>query len=84
MEGKEEKAAIGDGGSGWEEGGKEGEGRGGGVRRNHSSCEPRLNQFKKIFRSLPVFRDNCEVKSGRSYFKKKCRSSRNIFISYIY
>lgn len=59
MEGKEQKAAIGDVGRGSKEGGSPKEPL---VLR--SQVEP----FEKIFRMFPVFKNNSEeVKSGRSH-----------------
>lgn len=65
MEGKEQKAAIGDVGRGSKEGGKEG---GGGSQTESLVLRSQVEPFEKIFRMFPVFRNNSEeVKSGRSH-----------------
>lgn len=62
MEGKEQKAAIGDAGRGSKEGGKEG-----GSPKEPPVLRSQVEPFEKIFRMFPVFRNNSEeVKSGRS------------------
>lgn len=63
MEGKEQKAAIGDVGRGSKEGGKEG-----GSPTESLVLRSQVEPFEKIFRMFPVFRNNSEeVKSGRSH-----------------
>lgn len=63
MEGKEQKAAIGDVGRGSKEGGKEG-----GSPMESLVLRSQVEPFEKIFRMFPVFRNNSEeVKSGRSH-----------------